>query len=217
MNAFDYIIVGAGTAGCVVARRLLEKTDASVLLVEAGPPYPAPLLDPPLPGMKFGRGYSWHQMSIPQPLLGNRIIEWPMGKVVGGTSSVNAMMGFRGHPANFDAWEYSGNHGWSSVALSPYFERAFGAPLDKEPSDHSAGTLSLSSQRFHSPFSEAFLTACEQDGMTKESPLLGRTDGCCGYFPVLQRNGARFEAANAYLRPVKNHPRLALQPPPLRQ
>lgn len=211
MHAFDYVIVGAGTAGCVVARRILEGTEASVLLVEAGPPYPAPLLDPPLPGMKFGRGYSWHQKSIPQPLLGNRVIEWPMGKVVGGTSSVNAMMGFRGHPANFDAWEHSGNHGWSSAALAPYFERAFGTPLDKEPSDQSAGALSLSSQRFHSPFSEAFLTACEQDGMTKENPLLGRTDGCCGYFPVLQRNGARFESANAYLKTVRTHPRLTLR------
>lgn len=211
MNAFDYIIVGAGTAGCVVARRLLEKTDASVLLVEAGPPYPAPLLDPPLPGMKFGRGFSWQQKSIPQPRLGNRTIEWPMGKVVGGTSSVNAMMGFRGHPANFDAWERSGNHGWSSAALAPYFERAFGAPLDQEPSNQLSGALSLSSQRFHSPFSQAFLAACEQDGMRRENPLLGRVDGCCGYFPVLQRNGARFESANAYLKPVKNHPRLTLR------
>jgi choline dehydrogenase-like flavoprotein len=133
-----------------------------------------------------------------------------MGKVVGGTSSVNAMMGFRGHPANFEAWEKAGHRGWSSDALAPYFERAFGLGLEA-PCSSRGGILSLSRQRFHSPFSEAFLAACEQDGMTREAPLLGLVDGCCGYFPVLQRNGGRLEAAKGYLLPVRNHRRLTLQ------
>lgn len=210
MQAFDFIIVGAGTAGCVVARRLVEGSGASVLLVEAGPRYPAPLLDPPLPGMKLGRRFSWRQASLPQPRLGGRIIQWPMGKVVGGTSSVNAMMGFRGHPANFDAWENAGNPGWSSASLAPYFERAFGSPLEA-PCPDRGGMLSLSNQRFRGAFSEAFLAACEQDGMAREAPLLGLVDGCCGYFPVLQRNGVRFEAAKGYFQPVKNHRLLTLK------
>ncbi|MBU3666507.1 MAG: hypothetical protein FGM15_11620 [Chthoniobacterales bacterium] len=208
---FDFIIVGAGTAGCVVARRLIEKTDARVLLVEAGPGYPAPLLDPPLPGMKFGRGYSWGQKSIPQPRLGGRTIEWPMGKVVGGTSSVNAMMGYLGNPANFDEWEASGNPGWSSHDLAPYFHRVFGTHPGESFQWQDGEILSLSEQRFRSPFSEAFLEACIQDGMRKETPLVGREDRRCGYFPVLQRNGARFESASGYLAPVKSHPRLSLE------
>lgn len=208
---FDYIIVGAGTAGCVVARRLLERTEATVLLVEAGPPYAALFLDPPLPGMKVGRRYSWRQRSTPQQRLGNRVIEWPMGKVVGGSSSVNAMMGFRGQPADFDAWEDAGNHGWSSHALAPYFQRVFASQPGTPLSGREHGVLSLSSPRFHSSFSEAFLAACEQDGMMREHPLSGRADGCCGYFPVLQRNGVRFESANAYLQPVKRHRNLTLQ------
>lgn len=208
MKAFDYIVVGAGTAGCVVARRLLECTEANILLVEAGPRYPAYLLDPPLPGMKFGRRYSWRQTSVPQPLLGGRVIEWPMGKVVGGTSSVNAMMGFLGHPKNFDAWERAGSPGWSYTALAPYFARAFGSFPDAPHAGRSEGMLSLSAPRFRSPFSGAFLAACVQDGMVEEAPLFGHAAERCGYFPVLQRNGARFEAARGYLR---HHPRLTLR------
>ena len=208
---FDFIIVGAGTAGCVIARRLIEQTGARVLLVEAGPPYPALLLDPPLPGMKFGRGFSWGQKSIPQPRLGGRTIEWPVGKVVGGTSSVNAMMGYLGNPANFDAWAAAGNRGWSAQDLAPYFRRVFGTHPGEPFQWNHGEALSLSAQRFRSPFSEAFLEACVQDGMRKETPLVGSEDGRCGYFPVLQRNGGRFESAKGYLAAVKSHPRLLLE------
>lgn len=210
MREFDYIVVGAGTAGCVVARRLIERTSARVLVVEAGCRYPGSLLNPPLPGMKFGRHFSWRQLSIPQARLHQRRIEWPMGKVVGGTSSVNAMMAYLGNPANFDAWERAGNPGWAAGSLEPYFQRVFGCFPAAVGSGGSDGMLSLSPQRFHSPFSEAFLTACEQDGLHRESPLLGRLPDRCGYYPVLQRRGERFESARGYLEPMVNHPRLTL-------
>jgi len=210
MKGSDFIIVGAGTAGCVVARRLLEGTESSVLMVEAGPRYPAWLLDPPLPGMKIGRLFSWAQRSIPQERLGGRRIEWPMGKVVGGSSSINAMMGFMGHPANFDAWEAAGNPGWSSKNLAPIFTRVFGNPLDAPLDWTRGGMLSLSQPRFRSPHSEAFLRACAEDGLVEETPLTGREGGRCGYYPVLQRDGARFESAKGYLAPVATNPRLKL-------
>ena len=210
VKGFDFIIVGAGTAGCVVARRLIENTECSVLLLEAGPRYPAWLLDPPLPGMKFGRLFSWGQKSIPQARLGGRRIEWPMGRVVGGSSSINAMMGFMGHPANFDAWAAAGNPGWSSENLAPIFSRVFGNSLDSPLDWTRGGMLSLSQPRFRSPHSDAFLRACAEDGLAEETPLTGRVAGRCGYFPVLQRDGARFESAKGYLDPVASHPRLKL-------
>ena len=124
---------------------------------------------------------------------------------------MNAMISFLGHPANFDAWEEAGNPGWSAHSLAPYFQRVFGCPPDAAWTHEHHGMLSHSAQRFHSPFSEAFLSACEQDGMTRESPLLGRDSERCGYFPVLQRNGKRFESARGYLQPAAANPRLTLR------
>jgi choline dehydrogenase-like flavoprotein len=216
---FDFIIIGAGTAGCVIARRLLEQSSARVLLVEAGPGYPSLLLNPPLPGMNLRKHYSWGQKSIPLPKLNNRQIEWPMGKVVGGSSSVNAMMVHLGHPSDYDSWEQAGNHGWSFRSMAPYFQKAFGfLPADHLPDSQVSdrGVLSLSEPRYRSGFSEAFLDACEEDGMVREKPLFGyaaddASQGSCGYYAVLQRYGERFETARGYLFPVLKHPNLTIR------
>lgn len=208
MQDFDFIVVGAGTAGCVVARRLIDGTDARVLLVEAGPGYRGVLHDPPLPGMRVGRRFSWGQKSTPQPGLMDRRIEWPMGKVVGGSSSVNAMIVHLGHPSNYDRWEAMGNPGWSSASLAPYFERAFGIRPGEEYRDTTRGMIGLSPARHRSAFSEAFLAGCEQDGMLRRSPLLEHAKDTCGYYPVLQRDGERFESARGYLLPILREPRL---------
>ena len=221
---FDFIIIGAGTAGCVIARRILEQSPARVLLLEAGPGYPSLFLNPPLPGMNLRKHYSWGQKSIPLPKLGNRQIVWPMGKVVGGSSSVNAMMVHLGHPSDYDAWEQAGNLGWSFRAMTPYFQKAFGflpathlpdsQVTDRQVTDR--GALSLSEPRYRSGFSEAFLEACEQDGMVREKQLFGYAAddsplGSCGYYAVLQRNGERFESARGYLSPVLKHPNLTIR------
>ncbi len=211
MNEADYIVVGAGAAGCVVARRLIDRTPARVLLVEAGPGYRGVIHNPPLPGLRLGRRFSWAQQSIPQVRLQNRRIEWPMGKVVGGSSTINAMIAYLGHPSNYDSWEAQGNPGWSADALAPYFERAFGLRPGVALSKANAGMISLSAARHRSPFSEAFLEACEQDGMVRESSLRGTDGDRCGYYPVLQRNGERFESARGYLQPAIPESRLALR------
>lgn len=208
MEDHDFIIVGAGAAGCVIARRLIDHTQARVLLVEAGTPYRPAIHNPPLPSMRLGRRYSWGQPSVPQERLKNRQIEWPMGKVIGGSSTVNAMIAYLGHPLNYDSWEESGNPGWSAQALAPYFQKAFGfAPGDSFCEAHE-GTMGLSLPRYQSEFSAAFLEACEQSGLQLESPLLGFQSQRCGYYPVMQRNGERFESARAYLLPTIRHPRL---------
>lgn len=211
MTEFDFIIVGAGAAGCVVARRLIDRTRARVLLVEAGPGYRGLIHNPPLPGLRLGRRYSWAQTSTPQTRLQNRRIEWPMGKVVGGSSTINAMIAYLGHPSTYDAWEAQGNPGWSADSLAPYFERAFGfRPGDPISSAH-AGMISLSAPRHRSAFSEAFVEACEQDGMVRESPLSGNNGERCGYYAVLQRNGERFESARGYLDPIRHESRLTIR------
>lgn len=211
MEEFDYIVLGAGTAGCVVTRRLIDQTNARVLLVEAGPAYRNFLHAPPLPGLRFGRQFSWGQKSIPQPHLLNRQIEWPMGKVVGGSSTINAMIGYVGHPANYDAWEEAGNPGWSSKALAPYFQKAFGFQPFEGFQETDQGMMSLAYPRHRSAFSEAFLEACRQDSLTLQSPLLGFEPENCGYYPVLQRNGERFQAAPGYLLPILHEKRLKIQ------
>ncbi len=211
MEEFDYIVLGAGTAGCVVTRRLLDQTKARVLLVEAGPGYRGFLHNPPLPGLRFGRKFSWGQKSIPQPRLFNRQIEWPMGKVVGGSSSINAMIVHLGHPANYDQWEQNGNPGWSSKSLAPYFQKVFGIHPGEPYRETDQGMISLSQARHHSAFSNAFLEACQQDGMRCQSPLIEHEQETCGFYPVLQRNGERFESARGYLSSVLRNPRLHLQ------
>jgi len=211
MEEFDYIVLGAGTAGCVVTRRLLDQTKARVLLIEAGPGYSGFLHNPPLPGLRFGRKFSWGQKSIPQPRLFNRQIEWPMGKVIGGSSSINAMIAYVGHPANYDAWEQAGNPGWSFKALAPYFQKAFGFHPQDAFLETNRGMISLSHPRHHSPFSEAFLQACRQDSIPQRSPLLGFEPESCGYYPVMQRNGERFQVARGYLLPILHEPRLKIQ------
>jgi choline dehydrogenase len=207
----DFIVVGAGAAGCVIARRLIEDTQSRVMLVEAGPRYRQAIHNPPLPGMKLSRRYSWGQKSIPQERLKNRNIEWPMGKVIGGSSTVNAMIAYLGHPSNYDMWEALGNPGWSAQALAPYFQKAFGFALRDPFRETHQGTMSLSLPRYQSGFSTAFLEACQQSGMQCEFPLLGFQSQRCGYYPVLQRNGERFESARAYLLPISRHPRLKTQ------
>jgi choline dehydrogenase-like flavoprotein len=207
---YDYIIVGAGTAGCVLARRLIDQTSARILLVEAGPVYRGVLHNPPLPGIRFGRKFSWEQKSIPQPRLYKRQIEWPMGKVVGGSSSVNAMIGYLGHPGNYDAWAQAGNPGWSFQDLAPYFQKALGVQPGTRSVDTTQGMISLSQPRHHSAFSEAFLEACCQDSMALQTPLLGLEPEHCGYFPVMQRDGERFQSARGYLLPILREPRLTV-------
>lgn len=201
MNAADFIIVGAGTAGCVLAARLLETTGATVLLVEAGPRYPAWALHAPLIGMRLRQQWSWPFLSVPQPHLQGRQIAFPMGRTNGGTSSINAMMHVPGGPADAAAWEAAGGPAWSPDQLRTFAARAtapLSAPMPSAPPS------------FHAPFSEAFLQACLQHGLPRAAPLTAAPSHRCGYFNVFQTRGRRHSTATAYLAPVLHHPRLHL-------
>lgn len=185
------IVVGAGTAGCVVARRLVERTGKRVLLIEAGPRYPAWALHAPLAGLRLRKAWSWPLASVPQQQLDGRRIAFPMGRVVGGTSSVNAMVALAGPPADHDAW---GVPGWSWADLEPCLERA--------ASWRGGAVLPVNAPLYESAFSKAFLRACEEDGIRSVEILNRAQSETCGLFSLFQDRGMRSSAAR-YLQQVK--------------
>ena len=197
----DLVIVGAGTAGCLVARRLIEQTSARVMLLEAGPRYPGWALDAPLAGLRLRKPWSWRHQTVPQTALGQRQIPIPMGRVVGGTSSVNAMVAAPGPPADFDEWVTLGCEGWSADELAASLQSP-GASLFQP-------VLPVSPGRFESPFSTAFLQACESIGLRHVEPFTGDHSQTCGLFPLFQANGTRCTAARQLVG-LEQHPRFRL-------
>lgn len=200
METFDYIVIGAGTAGGWLARRLLEETQGTVLVVEAGGGYPQMVFGPPLAGMRMRGPWTWPLETMAQDQLGGRTVTYPMGRVMGGTSSVNAMIFNTGADADYDEWAAAGCHGWDGAAVRAVFQRMTGA----------GGWLTVSGPRHRAAFSEAFLGACEGAGLRRQEKLTGEEAETCGYFPLLQKDGVRVGAATACLGAVTGHPRLTL-------
>lgn len=189
MTDVDTIVVGAGTAGCLLARRLVERLGRTVLLLEAGPRYPVPVLDPPLAGLRLRGPWTDPLSTVPQAHLGGRRLECPVGRVVGGSSSVNAMMHVPGSPSVFDEWAAGGLPEWSAAELAPCFAAVIGE----------AGLLPVCPPPFLTPFSRAFLEACAEEGLEGVSRLSGDRAGTCGPFWQFHRRGRRVGAARDIL------------------
>ena len=194
----DYIIVGAGSAGCVLANRLSEDPHTRVLLIEAGGADSRSEIRIPLAWLKlFKSEVDWDYTTTPQTGLGGRRIYWPRGKTLGGCSSTNTMMAIPGHRADYDGWADLGNEGWSFEQLAPHFERVH-------------DTLAVEELRDPNPLTHAFIAAAVQAGIPR-SPKLGPTDlEGVRQTPVTQRRGRRWSAADAYLRPALRRPNLTV-------
>ncbi len=208
----DYLIVGAGSAGCVLANRLSADPASRVCLLEAGPPDRNPLIHIPLGllWMMLSKTLNWRYYTEPQQHLDQRRLFWPRGKTLGGSSSSNAMIYTRGHPADYDHWAALGNRGWSYADVLPLFKRAENFEPGSDAFHGTGGPLNVARQRSPNLLSRIFVTAARQAGLQANDDFNGATQEGVGLYHVTQKNGERWSAARAYLHPVRSRSNLQI-------
>ncbi|MGW2699857.1 GMC family oxidoreductase [Streptomyces sp. NPDC001340] len=214
MSMYDYVIVGAGSAGSVLAARLSEDPEVRVALIEAGGPDTAQEIHVPatFPQL-FKSGLDWDLDSDPEPGIGDRRTYLPRGKMFGGSSSMNAMIYIRGSRADYDGWAAAGATGWSYADVLPYFRRAEDNERGADEFHGVGGPLTVSDGRSVHPLSSVFVQAAQQAGHKANDDFNGETQFGVGRYQLTQRGGMRCSTAVAYLHPALERPNLTVLSP----
>ena len=203
VNSYDYIVVGAGSAGCVLAARLTENPQTRVLLLEAGGPDTAREIRIPAAFSKLYKSpVDWNYSTEPEPHLHGRRLYWPRGKMLGGSSSMNAMIYIRGNALDYDYWQRLGNEGWGFRDVLPYFKKSENWEGGASEYHGQGGPLGVANLRYVNTLTRAFLQAASELGIPSNADFNAAKQDGAGLYQVTQRNGRRHSAADAYLRPA---------------
>ncbi|HXN20392.1 MAG TPA: choline dehydrogenase [Candidatus Binatus sp.] len=210
-NTYDYIIVGAGSAGCVLAARLTEDKRVRVLLLEAGAPTrPRESQIPAAFSKLYKTAVDWNYSTEPEPHLHRRRLYWPRGKMLGGSSAINAMIYMRGNALDYDYWESLGNSGWGFSDVLPYFKKSENQTRGASAYHGTGGPLNVTDLRYVNALTRAFLSAAAELGIPSNPDFNAESQDGVGLYQVTQRKGKRHGAAEAYLHSARKRANLSV-------